>query len=151
MATRRGLLLLVAVWAVGAVLATSVGLIAVRLVRDQVGDPATQPLSAAEVKRAVASASAVPRPTARPSRPTRTTGPARAPQRRTFSTAGGTVAVQCSGGRPSLIYAVPAAGWSVDKQESQPTGVEVRFRADKGDVRLRIGCSSTGQPVPMHD
>jgi cytoskeletal protein RodZ len=157
MATRRGPLLLVGVWVLGVLLATTVGVLAVRQVRAEVGDPATQPLSASEVQRAVVSAgpSARPSPTTTRPRPTpaRTTQrpPAAGTQRRTFQSAGGSVAVQCSGGRPSLVYVLPASGWAVDKQETRADRVEVRFRADRGDARIRVSCSASGTPVRSAD
>src|SRR5687767_3109375 len=66
-------MLLVGVWLVGAVATTGTGLLAVRLVGSQVGDPASVPLSAAGVDRALAESTpevpadelpAVPEPTA---------------------------------------------------------------------------------------
>lgn len=156
MTPRSGPALLVGVWVVGALLATTVGVLAVRQVRAEVGDPATQPLSAADVRRAVAStgasahATASARPTPTPSRSTQRP-PGAGTQRRTFQTAGGAVAVQCSGGRPSLVYVLPAAGWAVDQQEAKGGRVEVRFRAEEGDARVRVSCSASGIPVAAAD
>ncbi len=63
MPTRRHASLLVGVWMGGVVLATGVGVLAVDLVRDEVGDPPTQTVSARDVGRALAGGAhlAVPR------------------------------------------------------------------------------------------
>lgn len=175
MATRRGTLLLVAVWLVGALLATTVGVLAVRQVRVEVGDPGSQPLSASDVRRAVAGATptrpgATPPATTRPPatqapggpvatrsaptathRPTSPPSPPAAAQSRTFQTEGGSVAVQCTGTRPSLVYVLPASGWSVDEQESHADRVEVRFRSDEREAEISVVCSASGTPVAAHD
>ena len=142
--TRRGALLAV-VWTAGVLLATAVGMVAVLIVRDQVGDPATQPLSAADIGRGTASAVPTPRATPAPT-PTRPSGAA--PSRQFFTSGGGTVSVECPG--PRLVYALPAAGWTVDKQQVEAGQVDVRFRRDGDDARIRVGCVA-GKPVAQDD
>jgi hypothetical protein len=58
------------------------------------------------------------------------------------------VSVECPG--PKLVYALPAAGWTIDEQEVEEGRVVVRFRADKGDARVRVGCVA-GKPVAQDD
>jgi hypothetical protein len=156
MRLRRGTLLLVVVWVAGALLATTVGVLAVRRVRADVGDPASQPLSASDVQRAVAGTTTSPRPRATPTKqtataPAPTPSPAPAVARRTFQTAGGSVAVQCSGSVPSLVYVLPASGWAVDEREVQPDRVAVKFRSGEREAEVKVACSAAGVPVNRED
>lgn len=76
---RRSALVLSAVWALGAMIATTTGLFAIRQVGLSVGDRSVAPLSAAAVEQALQNNEPGPSPripVARPAGPTRTTGPA---------------------------------------------------------------------------
>lgn len=171
--------LLPAVWLLGAAVAIGTGLVAVRLVSSQVGDPAVPPLTADGVQRALSSATATPgagtsatptsprpaatsgspRPVVRPGatassspRPGTTTAPA-ASRTGTFSNEGGTIGVRCDGTAPRLLYATPADGYRVAERKVDADRVEVRFARGDGkgeDPRLRVVCRN-GTPVPDAD
>ena len=141
-------LLLVLVWLGGLLAATTVGLLAVRLVAAEVGDPAVTPLSAV----AAASAAGSPAPgTAAPS----TIPPSSAPSpsgaaapttvatttAQTVATTGGTLGVQCSGTTLRLLYVTPAQGWSIDEREASGPEAEVRFTDGGTRLRVRLSCA----------
>ena len=140
-------LLLVLVWIAGAVVATSIGLLAVRQVASSVGDPAVPVLPDGGV-RPTAAPTAIPSaaPSAAPS-PSRSlpSSPAAATTSASFRSAGGTVGVQCSGATPSLLYATPADGYALDERSVDGSELEVRFEAGERRVKLTISCAG-GQP-----
>ena len=130
--------LLVAVWVAGVALATGTGLLAVGLVADAVGDPAVPVLSAEDVRNATPSPQPSPtRGSVAPSRP----GPSPA---RVFTSAGGTVAVRCSGSVPEQVYATPAQGWVLDETSREGSTLETRFESGRTRVRMTVGCSGGG-------
>ncbi len=133
--------LLVAVWLGGLLVATSVGLLAVRLVAAQVGDPAVAPLPAV----AAATTSPTPAVTSQPSAPASTPPTAGAAATRTFPTTAGTLGVQCAGPALRLVYATPAQGYALDERTVSGSEAEVRFEGDGTRVRVRLSCS-TGAP-----
>src|SRR5688500_17163126 len=116
----RSRVLLVLVWVAGAVVATSIGLLAVRQVASSVGDPAVPVQSGGGIPTATAAASP---PVSPPSSPTATATSA------SFRSAGGTVGAQCSGTTPSLLYATPADGYALDERSVEGVELEVRFEA----------------------
>lgn len=151
----RSPLLLAAVWAAGAAVAVGTGLLAVDLVGAQVGDPVVPPLSAEAARSVTAGPGTTPAspPPASPGRtatpgPSATTRPpaATGPRTRTFTVAGGTVGVRCDGATPRLLYATPAQGYRVDQSKAEGGRVEVRFRSEEDDSRLRVVCVS-GTPT----
>lgn len=135
-------LLLVLVWVAGAVVATSIGLLAVRQVASSVGDPAVPVLSDGGVP--TGQPSAVPSPLPSPS-PIESSAPAVATTSASFRSAGGTVGVRCSGATPSLLYATPADGYALDERSVEGSELEVRFEAGERRVKVTIGCVS-GRP-----
>lgn len=153
-------LLLVLVWIAGAVVATSIGLLAVRQVASSVGDPAVPVLSDGGVPTTQPGPTASPGitspPTGGPSpvtslspsvvapTPVRSTRPpARASA--SFRSQGGTVGVQCAGATPSLLYATPADGYALDERSVEGSELEVRFEAGQRRVKLTLSCA-TGSP-----
>ena len=132
----RSRVLLVLVWVAGAVVATSIGLLAVRQVASSVGDPAVPVLSDGGIPTATAAASP---PVSPPSSPTATATSA------SFRSAGGTVGAQCSGTTPSLLYATPADGYALDERSVEGVELEVRFDAGERRVRLTVSCAA-GSP-----
>jgi hypothetical protein len=154
--------LLVLVWVGGLLAAMSVGLLAVRLVAAQVGDPAVAPLSAVAAASGAPDgaappataapatptggppSSAAPAPGSSPDRPAPSTAPAVATTQ-TFSTAGGTLGVQCTGTALRLLYRTPAQGYALDEQSVGGSEAEVRFRGAGARVRVRLSCA-TGVP-----
>lgn len=142
---------LVLVWLVGAAVATSVGLLAVSLVASQVGDPAVPPVSAQRAtegspRPSTASPTVVAPSVAAPS--VAAPSPAQAPPSasRTFRSQGGTVAAQCSGTVPRMVYATPADGYALDERSVEGSELEVRFEAGETRAKLTISCAS-GSPV----
>src|SRR4051794_35853963 len=109
MASRHALLLGV-VWVVAAVGATSVGVVAVRVVDNRVGEQVAAPLTSTGVRQALGSVSPTPRAAAKPS-----TQPAMDSSdegaARTVTTSGGVMSARCSDSVPALLYAAPADGY----------------------------------------
>ena len=146
MSARRPAPLLLAFWLAAVVVATGIGVLAVQLVADQVGDPTVPVLTTKDVGTALgARPSAVPtqsgsrRPSTGP-----TTAPASAPI--AFSSQGGSVGVRCAGTVPRKVYATPAQGYVLDESSVEGPVLEVRFTQGRTRVRLGVSCG-TGTPV----
>jgi hypothetical protein len=156
--SRRPGPLLALVWVGGVVLATATGLLAVRLVADQVGDPAVPVLSSGDVAKALAATTPTPAPTRSaapsPSPAVRSPAPDRSPAAtstrpaaarvRVFTSAGGSVGARCRGRTPERVYATPAQGYRLDESSIEGGVLEVRFESDRTRVRLEIACASSG-------
>lgn len=143
--SRRTTGVLVAFWLAAAVLATGVGVLAVRLVARQVGDPAVPVLSSRDIARAP---SPTP-PAAASASPTRTVPaatPRALPATTPFSTTGGAVGVRCRGPVPERVYATPAQGWMLDETSVEGGVLEVRFTQGRTRSRISIACRD-GAPV----
>jgi cytoskeletal protein RodZ len=147
--------MLLAFWVAAVVVATAVGLLAVRLLVQQVGDPGEPVLSTKDVGQALsstppASRSASPRPTpkATPSTTpaTRPPSPEAGSPITPFRTTGGSVGVRCRGTEPQRVYATPAQGWVLDETSTEGGVLEVRFTKDRTRSRIGISCGS-GTPV----
>ena len=161
------------VWLAGTVLATGTGLLAVRTVATQVGDPTVPVLRGDDVAQALdapgdaipapaASGGAGPRPssTAVPSSSAPAASPPPAPASSpsaagrapassapaTFRSSGGAVGVQCVGATARLLFATPALGYALEQRSASGSTVTVRFEASASRSRLRVGCA-TGRPV----
>jgi hypothetical protein len=62
-----------------------------------------------------------------------------APSQSSYSSAGGSITVQLSGGQVSLVSATPAAGLTYEVHDNGPDQVEVRFSDSEGEVsRIRV-------------
>ena len=74
--------------------------------------------------------------------PTETTpSPTGALESRTLSSAGGTVAVECTGSETvRMLYATPASGWRIAVESRGPAEVEVEFVRGDSELRTRAGC-----------
>jgi len=60
---------------------------------------------------------------------------------RTLSSAGGTVAVECTGSETvRMLYATPANGWRIAVESRGPDEVEVEFVRGDSELRTRAGC-----------
>lgn len=70
--------------------------------------------------------------------PGATTTTAAAVQSATYNAVGGTVVVKLDHGALSLVSATPAAGFTIDSSTSRSDRVEVRFRSNDHDSRIRI-------------
>jgi hypothetical protein len=130
---------------------------AVRLAGEQTAEQAVRPMTVRQVEALAAASTTATTGTTRPATTsTSSTSPAAgttgAPAASTTTgaatvaarqTAGGTVVVSLQGGRLSLVSATPAAGFSVDVEESGPDEVVVFFEAGEGgEVRVRAAVSS---------
>jgi len=160
----RRILLLVAIWLVGTVLATATVYEAVTVVAGQVtaqrsagpppsaqdqasrrsssspsSAPAPSPTSATDRSPSPAPSSTTPVPTAPATSNPAATPP---PAARTFGLVGGTAEVSCRGNVASLDWATPNSGFAVETGSSDSgTQVEVRFRSDTHESRLEAWCS----------
>jgi hypothetical protein len=131
----RGPLLLGALWLTAAVTATSVGLLAVHLVGNEVGAQVAAPLNDEGVQQALVSVSPTPTRSPRPSEePADDTGSEG--QARTVVTAGGVVSARCTGGRPTLLYATPAEGYRTERGTRT-----VVFVGARRQVTLTLTCA----------
>jgi hypothetical protein len=129
--------LLGALWACAAALATGVGLVAVHVVAGQVGDQVTSPLDDKSVQQALAGVTPSATPTTSPSPRPRATAPAVATgELRTVHTRGGVVGARCEDARPHLVYASPAQGWRTDRTRD----TVVRFVSSRQVVTVRLSC-----------
>ena len=146
MRPRRPAPLLLVFWVAAVVVATGVGVLAVRLVEAQVGDPAVPVLTSKDVTAALTAAprpsvgvvpsrspssAASPRPATRPVAP------------KVFTSRGGSVGVRCHGTSPELVYRTPAQGYELDETSVEAGVLEIRFVSGRTRARLGISCSST--------
>ncbi|WP_431920080.1 septum formation initiator [Micromonospora wenchangensis] len=147
---RRTLLATVG-WLAAAVLATLIGVAAIRLVGESITGTPGGVRSQAEVERALAAP--VPTP-AMPSGPAAsassspTVGPSATPgQRRSFSTPGGTAVAECVGSEVRLVSWAPAQGYRVKDVDRGPDDdAEVTFTGPAGEFEVNVGCIG-GEPV----
>ncbi|MGE0298597.1 hypothetical protein [Pseudonocardia sp.] len=137
MSRQRGIAV-AAAWVLAAVVATSLGLLAVGAIGDGLSGPVARPLSPDEVTAQLAAA--------RTAAPAVAPGPAppgtAAPQ--VVATAGGTVAARCVDGRPQVVAATPGQGFRVDDPGERRD--EVTFESEALDVEVRLACRD-GAPV----
>ncbi|HEX5586754.1 MAG TPA: hypothetical protein VFZ17_05560 [Acidimicrobiia bacterium] len=122
--------------------------------RDPTGITTTLPVpsdgattgDAASSAAASASASSAPAPSAdgatqdpTPSSAAPTpSGPDPAPVQRTFDSAGGSVTVELANGALAIVSTSTAPGYTQEIHDSGPSRVEVRFRNDDGEWRVRV-------------
>lgn len=59
-------------------------------------------------------------------------------QSATYTSVGGSVTVRLQNGALSLVSATPAAGFTIDSSTSRADRVEVRFRSNDHDSRIRV-------------
>jgi hypothetical protein len=136
MASRHALLI-GALWLAAATAATSVGVVAVRLVADQVGDDVSAPLSSTGVRQALSSVSPTPEPSEEAAEePAEESHEGRV---RTVTTEGGVVSGRCLGTTPTLLYATPADGYRTERTSAQGAAL-VRFVGSSRQVTLTLTC-----------
>ncbi len=81
-------------------------------------------------------------PVVRPAAPVVPTAPATKGNARTFTLVGGSADVSCSNGQAVLDWATPNQGYWVETGTSDgQTTIEVEFRSDAHESRLRAWCS----------
>jgi proline racemase len=137
----------VAGWLAAAVVATLIGLGAIRLVGDSIASTPGGVRTQAEVAREFAVAPPTTAPATQSPTATPTPTPAAA-ERKTFTNPGGTVIARCAGARVELVTATPAQGYEVTKYE--PGEAEVRFEGPGGRFELKLTCQA-GVPVARGD
>lgn len=64
----------------------------------------------------------------------------------TFSTEGGSLAAACDGAAVRLLWASPTSGFAAEIHDAGPDRLEVRFRSDDDETRIRVACVD-GAPV----
>lgn len=147
----RRTLLATAGWLAAAVLATLIGVAAIRLVGESITGTPGGVRSQAEVERALAA----PEPTpATPSGPAASASaspavdPSATPgQRRSFSTPGGTAVAECVGSEVRLVSWAPAQDYRVKDVDRGPDDdAEVTFAGPGGEFEVNVGCIG-GEPV----
>jgi hypothetical protein len=151
----RGPLLLAALWLTAAVTATSVGLLAVHLVGNEVGAQVAAPLSEESVRQALVSVSPTPSRSAASPSPRAADDHAEG-RARTVVTSGGVVSARCSDGRPKLLYATPAEGYRTERGArtvafvGSHQRVTLTLRCSGDDLRTATSTQAvdTGRPSP---
>jgi hypothetical protein len=76
------------------------------------------------------------------------TAPAPGPVTLQYDSVGGSITVKLDNGALSLVSATPAGGFHIDSATDRADRVEVRFRSDTHDSRIRIDLVD-GSPVPQ--
>jgi serine/threonine-protein kinase len=156
-------LLAVAGWLAAAVVATVIGVAALRLVGASIAGTPGGVLSQQEVERRLAAAtttSAAPAgvsPT--PASPSASTSPGggesaqpapSAPQK-VFRARGGSAVAECRGTAARLVSWWPAPGFATHEVERGPAAeAEVDFRGPAGRSKIEVHCAD-GQPVAEYD
>ncbi|GHJ08546.1 hypothetical protein TPA0907_29130 [Micromonospora humidisoli] len=143
----RRTLLATAGWLAAAVLATLIGVAAIRLVGESITGTPGGVRSQAEVERALAA----PEPTpATPSAPAASapSSPSATPGlRRSFSTPGGTAVAECVESEVRLVSWAPAQDYRVKDVDRGPDDdAEVTFAGPAGEFEVNVGCIG-GEPV----
>ncbi|WP_229401528.1 septum formation initiator [Micromonospora okii] len=142
-------------WLATAVLATLVGVAAIRLVGESITGTPGGVLSQDEVERALASpepTSAGPGATPPPEAgsPTPDAPPA-VGRRGVFATSGGTAVAECVPGGVRLVSWAPAQGYRVGDADRGPDDdVEVTFVGPGGEHELKLRCVAN-EPVAVDD
>ncbi|MEV0149268.1 MULTISPECIES: hypothetical protein [unclassified Nonomuraea] len=152
----------VVAWAATAAAATGAAVAVLGLLGGSLTGGSGRVLDRDDVRAALASATARPRPTGTPAPSTGTSAPptgtpapspgtaAPAAGGRLLQTAGGTVIASCEGDRVRLRSWSPAQGFSVDGVEPGPAlRAKVEFEPEEGEeVEVVIVCSG-GRPVSL--
>ncbi|MFI6790364.1 hypothetical protein ACIBG4_23865 [Nonomuraea sp. NPDC050383] len=145
----------VVAWAATAAAATGAAVAVLGLLGGSLTAGSGRVLDRDDVRAALASAAARPRPTGTPATPTGAPAPspgtaAPAGGGRLLQTAGGTVIASCEGDRVRLRSWSPAQGFSVDGVEPGPAlRAKVEFEPEEGEeVEVVIVCSG-GRPVGL--
>ncbi|MFI0794816.1 septum formation initiator [Micromonospora rubida] len=152
---RRRRALAFAGWLATAVLATLVGVAAIRLVGESITGTPGGVHSQRDVERALASphaSTAAPggSPSTGPGGPSATASPG-AGARRAFATAGGSAVAECAPGGVRLVSWAPAQGYRVgDADQGPDDDVEVTFVGSDGEHELKLRCVA-GEPVAVAD
>jgi hypothetical protein len=127
-------LLGIAGWLAVAAAATTAGIAAIDVLEGGITGKNVQPLDDEAVHRALSRAGV----TSIPATPTPS---ASGPALRNLSVQGGTVTARCSGGRVTVVAAIPAQGFRADGIEYGPaTSVAFTFESDAAEYRVSVTC-----------
>jgi hypothetical protein len=139
----RRTLLTLAGWLAAALVATGIGVGAVRLIGSGFTGAGTEALTARQVAEQLA---ALPTPSAPAPQPS--DQPSRSPGvPRPLSGPGGTVVAECVGGQAFLRTWTPAQGFRVERVERGPyEHADVRFEGSAGRSEVRVRCVG-GEPT----
>ena len=159
----RRTILLVLAWVCGTAVAVGSATAAINLVGDRVTNRPLGTVSdaaiAVELAASTTTAASAPAPGASDTSPPtsrsgaesippalpavpETTQPPAASSAKTFELRGGRVNATCTSSVIQLVWATPNAGYQVEIQKSGPDEIEVRFRTDEHESRVRARCSA---------
>jgi hypothetical protein len=128
-------------WAAAVVAATAVGMSAVGAIGSGILGAGQEPLTSAEVDRALASARAAPLPAPAPTSAATPADPTGLTE--VIPSPGGTVVARCAGGAVEVVSAAPAQGFRLDDEQEHS---RVRFESEETDVDVELTCRD-GRPV----
>ncbi|WP_204050450.1 hypothetical protein [Microbispora siamensis] len=148
------LVLAVAGWLLAAALATGTGVAVLGLLGRPLTGPAERPMTAEEIRLALArDTPGPPSPASTPAgaTPAGSSGgetPDAATGRRLVSTGAGSLIARCDGGLVRLQSWTPAQGFEVDDVDPGPDDrARVKFESDEGRLEIEVRCAG-GVPVP---
>ncbi|SCF27168.1 hypothetical protein GA0070216_10888 [Micromonospora matsumotoense] len=144
----RRTLLATAGWLAAAVVATLIGVAAIRLVGESITGTPGGVRSQAEVERALAApVPASPSPAGSGSTSPPGAAAATPGLRRSFATPGGTAVAECVGADVRLVSWAPAQDYRVKDVDRGPDDdAEVTFAGPAGEFEVKVGCIG-GEPV----
>lgn len=128
----RPAMVLGTLWVGGAVFATSVGLVAVERVGNEVGGPVSSPLTSDAIHEALVAASPAPEHTEAAD----TDGVDELGAVETVSSRGGVLGARCRDHLPTLLYATPTDGYRTVRSSGL-----VRFVGSRNQVVVRLSCN----------
>jgi len=147
--------LTIGAWLLGVTAATCGSLVAVSLIGQSIGSPATQQLTSSSVSRALAADDHSPKasPAASPaqaSRPAATAPPspqpsgAAAPAGTLLSSAGGSVVAECRPAGAYLLSWSPQSGYATDNVVRGPAATaQVQFETTSQEVSMAVSCAGS--------
>ena len=131
---RSRVFLTISAWLLGAVAATAGSLVAVALIGQSIGGPATQQLTASGVSRALAAEHHSPDPSPAAAAPTGTL----------LSSPGGSVVAECRPAGAFLLSWSPQSGYATDSVVRGPAATaQVQFETATQEVSMVVSCAGS--------
>lgn len=140
---RARTLLTIIGWLAAAAAATTIGVIAIGAAGSGIAGTTTTPLSAGQVRQALASSSE------QPATPPPAASPAGHGVTRTLTTNGGSITVRCAGGQATLLTWSPAQGYQTDDIQRGPAPT-ARITFETGDTELHASITCPGGTPTLH-
>jgi len=135
--------LTISAWLLGAIAATGGSLIAVALIGQSIGGPATQQLTASGVSRALAAEHHSPDPSPAKATPSAPASGA-APTETLLSSAGGSVVAECRPAGAFLLSWSPQSGYATDSVVRGPAATaQVQFETATQEVSMVVSCAGS--------